>query len=124
MGARRRPVRVGGSMVRTLRMIYVGWFGTIVVATVLQFYLAGYGVFGFNGVKDFGAHFIVGDLIGIALLIGIGLALAARPPWRVTMIHIVLCVLMSVQATLAHTCFQALLALHVDYGFLTIVGTL
>src|SRR5207245_5081815 len=104
-------------------MSYVVWLGTIVVATVLQFYLAGYGVFGFNGVKDFGAHFIVGDLIGIAILLGIGLAFAARMPWRVTIINIVLFVLMLFQATLSHTGMQGVSALHVVYGFLVFFGT-
>src|SRR2546426_10206582 len=97
-------------MVRYLRMFYVGWFGIIVVATVLQFYLAGYGVFGFNGVKDFGAHFIVGDLIGIAILLGIGLAFAARMPWRGTIINIVLFGLMFIQATPAPTGVQGVSA--------------
>lgn len=32
-------------MVRNLRLFYVGWNGIIVGAIVLQFYLAGYGVF-------------------------------------------------------------------------------
>src|SRR5207245_6046871 len=113
-----------GSMVRTLRMIYVGWIGVVIGATVLQFYLAGYGVFGFNGVKDFGAHFIVGDLIGIAILLGIGLAFAARMPWRVTIINIVLFVLMFVQATLAHTGVQGVSALHVATGVRVFLGTL
>src|SRR5437016_104425 len=110
-------------MVRYLRMFYVGWFGTIVVATVLQFYLAGYGVFGFNGLKDFGAHFIVGDLIGIAILLGIGLAFAARVPWRLTIINIALFVLMFVQAVLAHTGVQVISALHVVNGILILGGT-
>src|SRR5256885_2231864 len=111
-------------MVRYLRMFYVGWFGIIVVATVLQFYLAGYGVFGFNGVKDFGAHFIVGDLIGIAILLGIGLAFAARMPWRLTILSIVLLVLMFVQATLAHTGVRGLAALHAVEGVLVFVGVI
>src|SRR2546426_10710351 len=110
-------------MVRNLRMFYVGWIGIIVGATVLQFYLAGYGVFGFNGVKDFGAHFIVGDLIGIAILLGIGLAVAARMPWRGTIINIVLFVLMFVPATLAHTGGQGGSALHVGNRGLGFLGT-
>ena len=110
-------------MVRNLRMVYVGWIGIIVVAIVLQFYLAGYGVFGFHGVTDFGAHFLVGDLIGLAILVGVGLAFAARMPWRVTIINIALFVLMFVQALLAHTGIQALSALHVVNGVLIFVGT-
>lgn len=111
-------------MVRNLRMFYVGWNGIIVGAIVLQFYLAGYGVFGFNGLKDFGAHLLVGDLIGLAILLGVGLAFAARMPWRVTIINIVLFVLMFVQATLAHTGVQGVSALHVVNGVLIFIGTL
>lgn len=111
-------------MARNLRIFYVGWNGIIVGAIVLQFYLAGYGVFGFNGLKDFGAHLLVGDLIGLAILLGVGLAFAARMPWRVTIINIVLFVLMFVQATLAHTGVQGVSALHVVNGVLIFIGTL
>src|SRR2546425_4805278 len=110
-------------MVRNLRMFYVGWIGIIVGATVLQFYLAGYGVFGFKGLNDFGAHFVVGDLIGIAILLGIGLSFAARMPWRVTITNIVLFFLMFVPATLAPTRIQGLSALHVGEGVLLFLGT-
>ncbi len=111
-------------MVRNFRMFYVALFGIIVAATVLQFYLAGYGVFGFHGLNDFGPHFVVGDLIGIAILLGIGLAFAARMPWRVTIINIVLFVLMFIQATLAHTGVQGVGALHVVNGVLIFLGTI
>jgi hypothetical protein len=111
-------------MVRYMRMFYVGWLGIIVGATVLQFYLAGYGVFAFNGLKPFDAHLVVGDLIGLAILVGIGLAFAARLPWRLTGINVVLFVLMFVQATLAHTGIQAIGALHVVNGVLIFLGTL
>src|SRR2546421_11572970 len=110
-------------MVRNLRMFYVGWFGIIIGATVLQFYLAGYGVFGFHGLNDFGPHFVVGDVIGIAILLGIGLAFAARVPWRLTIINIALFVLMFVQAVLAHTGVQVISALHVVNGILILGGT-
>ena len=109
-------------MVRNFRMFYVGWLGILVGALVLQFYLAGYGVFGFNGLKDFGAHLLVGSIIGLAILIGVGLAFAARMPWRITIINIVLFVLMFIQAILAHTGVQALSALHVVNGVLIFVG--
>ena len=111
-------------MVRNFRMFYVAWFGIIVAATVLQFYLAGYGVFGFHGLNEFGPHFVVGDLIGIAILLGIGLAFAARMPWRVTIINIVLFVLIFIQATLAHTGVQGVGALHVVNGVLIFLGTI
>lgn len=111
-------------MVRYLRMFYVGWIGIIVGSIVLQLYLAGYGVFGFNGLKDFGAHLLVGDLIGLAILLGVALAFAARMPWRVTIINIVLVALMLVQTVLAHTGVQALSALHVVNGVLILLVTL
>jgi hypothetical protein len=107
-----------------MRWFYAGWFGVISAAIVLQFYLAGYGVFGFNGVKDFGAHFLVGDLIGLAILIGNGLAFAARVPWRLTRINGGLSVLMIIQGVLAHTGVQGISALHVVNGVLIFVVTL
>ena len=63
-----------------LRRIYAGWLTLITALIVLQLYLAGYGVFAFNGLKGFDAHLLVGDVIGIAILIGLGLAFAARVP--------------------------------------------
>jgi hypothetical protein len=111
-------------MVRNLRMFYVGWIGIIVVAIVLQLYLAGYGVFGFNGLKGFGPHLVVGDLIGIAVLISLGLAFAARVPRRQILLNAGLLALMVVQFVLAHTGVQALSALHVVNGVLILAVTL
>jgi hypothetical protein len=105
-------------MIRNLRWFYVGWLGIIAGAIVLQFYLAGYGVFSFNGLNGFGAHFIVGDLIGLAILVGIGLAFAARVPWRITGINAALFVLMLIQVGLAHTGIAVISALHVINGIL------
>lgn len=98
------------------RWLYVGWLGIIVAAIVLQFYLAGYGVFGFSGVSGFGAHFVVGDLIGIASLIGIGIAFATRQPRRIIGFNVLFTALMIVQFFLAHTGVQAISALHVVNG--------
>jgi hypothetical protein len=105
-------------MTRNMPRFYVGWFGIISAATVLQFYLAGYGAFGFSGLNGFTPHLVVGDLIGIAILIGIGLAFAARVPWRITGINGVLLVLMVIQAVLAHTGVQGISALHAVNGVL------
>lgn len=105
-------------MGRNMRRVYAGWFGLIAAAIVLQFYLAGYGVFGFSGLNGFVPHLVVGDLIGIAILIGIGLAFAARVPWRITAINGALFVLMVIQAVLAHTGVQVISALHVVNGIL------
>jgi Family of unknown function (DUF6220) len=108
-------------MTRYLPRIYAGWLTITVAALVLQLYLAGYGVFAFNGLKGFDAHLALGDLIGIASLIGIVLALAARLPRRIIGLNALFLVLMIVQFVLAHTGVQALSALHVVNGVL-IVG--
>jgi hypothetical protein len=104
--------------------VYAGWFGFISAAIVLQLYLAGYGVFGFSGLNGFDAHFIVGDLIGIAILLGLVLAFAARVPWRLTRINIGLFVLMIIQVVLAHTGVRGFSALHVVNGVLIFAVTL
>lgn len=111
-------------MVHFMRRAYFWWFVLISAAIVLQFYLAGYGVFGFHGLNDFGPHLLVGDLIGLAILVGIGGAFAARVPWRITGINAGLFALMIVQAVLAHTGIQGLSALHVVNGILIFGGTL
>ena len=103
-------------MLRYLRLAYSGWLGLIVAAIVLQLYLAGYGVFAFNGLNGFGPHFLVGDLIGIAIIVSLGLAFAARVPRRLVAMNGLLLVLMIVQFLLAHTPFAALSALHVING--------
>lgn len=122
-------------MVRYMRWAYTGWLGLIVAAIVLQLYLAGYGVFGFNGlnttppgdpngpVRGFEAHFVVGDLIGIAIIIGVALAFAARVPWRITGINVGLVALMIIQFLLAHTPIQAVGALHVVNGIFIFMAT-
>jgi hypothetical protein len=110
-------------MIRNLRWFYAGWFAFISAAIVLQLYLAGYGVFGFSGLNGFDAHFVVGDLIGIAILVGIGLAFAARVPWRMTRTNGGLFVLMVIQFFLAHTGVQGISALHVVNGVLIFGGT-
>jgi Family of unknown function (DUF6220) len=111
-------------MIRYMRWFYVGWCGLISAAILLQLYLAGYGVFGFNGLKSFGAHLVLGFLIGVAVLVGIALAFAARVPWRVTGINGVLSALMIIQAVLAHTPVQGISALHVVNGVLIFALTL
>lgn len=106
-------------MTRYFRWIYFGWFAAIAAAIVLQLYLAGYGVFG----GGFGAHLINGWLIGLAILAGIGLAFAARVPWRTTGVNAGLLVLMAIQSVLAHTGVAGISALHVVNGVLILGGT-
>ena len=111
-------------MVRYLRLFFVGWVGIIAGALVVQFYLAGYGVFAFAGLPPFDAHRVLGDLIGIAILINLGLAFAARVPWRLTVISAVLLVLMAIQSALAFAGIRGIAALHVVNGVLIFVVTL
>lgn len=100
-------------MVGYLRWIYAGLFWVIAAALVVQFFLAGWGVFAFAGLPPFDPHRALGDLIGIAILLGIPLAFAARVPWRTTGINIGLFVLMFIQATLAFAPQRGIAALHV-----------
>lgn len=111
-------------MIRTMRWFYVGWFGLISAAIVLQLYLAGYGVFAFNGASGFTAHLLVGDLIGLAILIGIGLSFAARVPRRLTLINAALSLLFIVQFFLAWAGVRGISALHVVNGVLIFAVTL
>lgn len=99
-----------------VRWLYVGWLGIIVGAIVLQLYLAGYGVFAFNGLNGFNAHFLVGDLIGLASIVGIGIALATRQPRRIVGLNGLFIVLMIIQFVLAHTGVPVISALHVVNG--------
>jgi hypothetical protein len=78
----------GGHVARTLHRVYAGLLVLVSALIVLQLYLAGYGVFGFSGLNGFGAHFLVGDIIGLAILIAAGLAFAAREPWRLSRINL------------------------------------
>ena len=108
-------------MVRNFRRAYAGLFWAIMVAIVLQFFLAGWGVFAFDGLDEFIPHFIVGDLIGLAILLGVPLAFAARVPWKTTGINAGLFLLMFLQAFLAHVPVRGIAALHVVNG-LVILG--
>lgn len=108
-----------------MRWLYAAWCGLISAAIVLQLYLAGYGVFGFNGGSGFGAHVLFGDLIFLAILIGFGLSFAARVPGRprwpssaLTRINFALVVLMLIQVMLAWSGVRGISALHVVNGVL------
>ena len=107
-----------------LRIAYAGWIALIAAAIVVQLYLAGYGVFAFNGLKPFDAHRALGDAIGIAILIGVGLAFAARVPWRLTIVNLGLVALYVLQYTLAFASAQGIAALHVVNGVLIFASTL
>jgi hypothetical protein len=100
-------------VVRNLRWGYAGLFWVIMAAIVLQFFLAGWGVFAFAGLDAYFPHFIVGDLIWLAMLVGVALAFAARVPWKTTGINAGLFGLMFLQAALAHIPMRGIAALHV-----------
>jgi hypothetical protein len=99
-----------------LRRIYAGWLSLVAVLIVVQLYLAGYGVFAFSGLKAFDAHLVLGDVIGVAILISLGLAFAARVTRRMLMFNGALVVLMIIQFVLAHTGVQVISALHIVNG--------
>ncbi len=99
-----------------LRRIYAGWLSLVAVLIVVQLYLAGYGVFAFNGLKGFDAHLVLGDVIGVAILISLGLAFAARAPRQILIFNGALVVLMIIQFVLAHTGVQVISALHIVNG--------
>ena len=111
-------------MVRYMRWVYAGWFVLITAAIFVQLYLAGYGVFGFDGLRGFDAHRFVGDAIGVAIMVSVLLAFAARVPWRATGINAALLVLMVIQGMLAFTGVQVVSALHVVNGVLILLVTL
>ncbi len=106
---------------RLLRWVYAGWFALIMVALAVQLYLAGLGVFSYSGPLPFKPHVYLGFGIGIAFLVGIGLAFATKVSWRMIAANFGLVLLMFLQSFLAHTEFPALSALHVVNGVL-IVG--
>src|SRR5438309_7355956 len=99
-----------------LRRIYAGWLSLVAVLIVVQLYLAGYGVFAFSGLKAFDAHLVLGDVIGVAILISLGLAFAARVTRRLLIFNGALVVLMIIQFVLAHTAVQVISVLHIVKG--------
>lgn len=81
-----------------MRRIYATWSWVILAAVVVQFFLAGMGVF-VSG-EDFGIHAVFGSIIMLATLLGAIFALAARLPWRTTGQNTLLFVLILLQAVL------------------------
>ena len=111
-------------MVRYMRRIYQGWLILISAALVVQLYLAGYGVFAFKGLPPFDPHRALAGWLHLAFLIAVGLAFAARVPWRFTGISFGLFVLMTMQYGLAFSSVRSIAALHVVNGVLIFVITL
>jgi hypothetical protein len=83
-------------LTRTLRWAYVVWIWCSFLAVIVQFFLAGLGVFG--GAGGFNAHRILGYTLLFILLLDFLLALAARLPWRVVGLAFLLPVLVLLQS--------------------------
>jgi hypothetical protein len=100
-----------------MRRTYVVFAWLILAAVVVQFFLAGLGVFG--GTGGFQAHITLGYSLLFVTLIGLVLAFAARLPWRtigLTALLPVLIVLQSVFIDVWHAGLPDLAALHVVNG--------
>ncbi len=81
-----------------LRKAYVGVAWLYLAAVVVQFFLAGLGVF--VSPEDFKFHAIFGGIILLIGLIGLILSFLAQLPWKTTGLTALLPVLVLVQSTL------------------------
>jgi Family of unknown function (DUF6220) len=102
---------------RAMRWTSVVFAWLILAAVIVQFFLAGLGVFG--GAGGFQAHVTLGYSLLFVTLIGLLLAFAARLPWRtigLTALLPVLVVLQSVLISAWHSGLLVLAALHVVNG--------
>ena len=89
----------------------------ILAAVIVQFFLAGLGVFG--GASGFQAHVTLGYSLFFVMLIGLVLALAARLPWSTISLTALLPVLVALQSVFIgiwHAGLPAVAALHVVNG--------
>jgi Family of unknown function (DUF6220) len=96
-----------------MRWTYMVFAWLILAAVIVQFFLAGLGVFG--GTGGFQAHIALGYSLLFVTLIGLLLAFAARLPWRtigLTALLPVLIVLQSVFIEIWHGGLPDVAALH------------
>lgn len=96
-----------------LRRVYVGFTWLFFVCVVVQFFLAGLGVF--VSPSDFMFHAMFGGIILLVGLIGLILSFAARLSWRTTGYTALLPVLVLVQSTLVefgHSGLHLIAAFH------------
>jgi hypothetical protein len=96
-----------------MRWTYVVATWIILTAVIVQFFLAGLGVF--VDAQDFHVHAAVGYSLFFVMLIGLAIAFAARLPGRVlglTALLPVLVVLQSVLIQIGHSGLPAVAALH------------
>jgi hypothetical protein len=97
--------------------MYVVYTWIILVAVIVQFFLAGMGVFA--GASNFQVHAMVGYSIFFVMLIGLLVALIARLPLRIIGLVALLPVLVLLQSVFIefwHTGLAVLAALHVVNG--------
>jgi uncharacterized protein DUF6220 len=100
-----------------LRWSYVVYAWVILAAVVVQFFLAGTGVFA--GASNFRTHANFGNTIFLVMLLGLVLAFVARLPWRTIGTTALLPVLVGLQSlfiTFWHSGLGGLAALHVING--------
>lgn len=85
-------------MINAMRRIYAGATWLFFAAVIVQFFLAGLGVF--VNSNDFAIHAIFGGIILLLGLLTLILAFAARLPWRRTGLTALLPLLVIVQSLL------------------------
>jgi hypothetical protein len=79
-----------------MRWAYVVYAWIILAAVVVQFFLAGLGVFA--GASNFQTHAMFGYTLSFVMLLGLVLAFAARLPWRTIGLTALLPVLVGLQS--------------------------
>lgn len=102
---------------RAVQWTYVVFAWLILAAVIVQFFLAGLGVFA--GASNFEMHRMLGYTLSFVMLIGVLLAFAARLPWRTTGLTALLPLLVFLQSVFIafwHTGLPGLAALHVVNG--------
>jgi hypothetical protein len=92
------------------RVIYFGLAAIYLVATVVQFFLAGLGAFG--GDPDYGAHSVLGFAVGIGAIVLLVLAFVGRLPRTVLVLNVALVGLNVLQIFLANAGIEGIEALH------------
>ncbi|HEU0027811.1 MAG TPA: DUF6220 domain-containing protein [Ktedonobacterales bacterium] len=102
---------------RAMRWTYLVWAWIILAAVIVQFFLAGLGVFA--GVSNFQTHANWGYTLFFVMLLWLAPAFAARLPWGtigLTALAPVLVLLQSVFIAMWHGGLPAVAALHVVNG--------
>ena len=108
-------------MRRGLARAHQGLSFVVLTASVVQFFLAGLGLWGATAGQDlWGLHMMLGMLIVLSSLLIFILALVARPGRSVIMFSALLFALMVVQMFLAHAPWFYIAALHPVNGLLVL----